>query len=826
MSGWVAMTGNLRLVAELALGLGGGRRLVLTGSAWGWLWLALGAVVIALLVVLYRAERQLISRRAGLRLLGLRLVAALALVAALFEPVAERTRQETRRGRVIVGVDLSESLNTADPGRTDEERTRLAQALALPPGDAVETLTRREVARRLLGGDWLQRLGADHELELIGFARDAVAGLSPTALAERLAAPAPAELADRLVTDWTPVLERGLAESTGPTLGVVLLSDGRPNRDRAATSPGAATDPLADRLAARGIPVYPVLLGSTEPPRDAAIVSLQAPDRVTVGDVADVTVTLKLDGLPPGTEVPVVLERTGAEPQRKLVKVPTDGGRPTVGFRVPLDRAGTETLAVSVGPIEGDARSDNDRRTLVIEASDDRARVLLIDGEPRWEFQYLRNALVRDPHVQLDAVVFRQPIPPETASPTYRTALPPAPGDGPDPLAAYDLIVVGDVSPEDLPAAAWRRLAAYTDTRGGTLVLAGGPRGWASLAADETVRALLPVTEPRPLVSEAPTPDPAHPSLPGGVALGPATEAAAEPSSWPMLRFAAEPERSQAVWNALPRLPWALAGRLKPTATALLVPQTGETSGATVDTAAASAAAMPFGLGKVLWVGTDGTWRWRYRVGDAYHHRFWGQVVRWSSAGQLATGNRLVRFGPAAPRAAEGQPVPLRAQFAEEATLAPGTLVVARVFRAGADGTSPEGDAVAVVPLRPAPERPRRFEGQAPALPAGRYVVKLEAPTVEGLPSEAAVLELTPLETTERIELAASRDALDRLASPGGGRVFREWELAELPPLIAARVRPETRVESTSLWDQPLALGLFVALLSLEWIGRKRLGLP
>jgi len=34
-------------------------------------------------------------------------------------------------------------------------------------------------------------------------------------------------------------------------------------------------------------------------------------------------------------------------------------------------------------------------------------------------------------------------------------------------------------------------------------------------------------------------------------------------------------------------------------------------------------------LGKILFMGTDGAWRWRKGVEDKYHYRFWGQVVRW-----------------------------------------------------------------------------------------------------------------------------------------------------------------------------------------------------
>ena len=31
-----------------------------------------------------------------------------------------------------------------------------------------------------------------------------------------------------------------------------------------------------------------------------------------------------------------------------------------------------------------------------------------------------------------------------------------------------------------------------------------------------------------------------------------------------------------------------------------------------------------FGTGKVLFMGTDGAWRWREGVEDRYHYRFWG----------------------------------------------------------------------------------------------------------------------------------------------------------------------------------------------------------
>ncbi len=777
-----------------ALTLLGGRRLILAGvSRWGF-WLAAGCAALVLILALYRYERRIVSKRAGLALLTLRVCAALALVAALFEPIASRTFRETLRGRVILGVDLSESMATADAG-TDRSRSR------------------REAARRMIDGDWIKAIASSHDVEGVGFARGTTGDATLAALSDRLKVPGKPDDAEGQATDWNPVLERGLKDADRPVVGVVLLTDGRDNA-------GDGSNALADKLAARGVPIYPVLIGSTERPKDAAIASVKGPERVSKGDVADVEVTLKIDGPPPGTEVPVTLDRPGASPLRTLVKVPADGSRPVASFRVAMDAAGPQTLTAAVGPIDGDVRPDNDRRTFPVEVADDTARVLLVDSQARWEFQYLRNALARDPRVKLDSVVFRQPTL-SGGDPSYRTALPPRadPSLGErsaDALGSYDVIILGDVGVEDMSAESWRRLEWYVDARGGTLVLAAGPRLLAAMGAQETARKLMPLIDPRPLSDLALKPDPSRPALPPGVGVVPGTSAASD--AFPMIRLSADPEANRATWAALPLQPWSAYGKAKPLATVLATLDTGEADAAIV--------AQPYGLGKVLWVGVE-TWRWRYRVGDLHHHRFWGQVVRWADAAKLAVGNRMVRYGPTKPRVVEGSGATLRAQFSDDAPgVGPDLLVAARVYRKGADGKI-AGDAVAVVPLRPRPDQPRTFEAVAPALNAGLYLVRLDVPQLGAdAPSAEATLDVSARDTTERVELAASRDALDRLASTTGGRVFSESDADGLPALLTARTVERVRTEETSLWDRPWALVLFFGILGAEWILRKRAGLP
>ncbi len=503
-----------------------------------------------------------------------------------------------------------------------------------------------------------------------------------------------------------------------------------------------------------------------------------------------------------------------------------------------------------------DAMPANDRRSAAVHIVDGKLRVLLIDDEARWEFRYLRAALERDPRVDLDVVLLHPPTPAAGARPTFPNTLPEAPGpdaDAPDPLGDFDAIILGDLPTAHAPDDLWPRLDAYVSTLGGTLVIAEGPK--ARLAPGGLPRialGMLPVDDPRPIPVDPSAIDPDRAALPSGVAVAPAPGLDETPGAWPMLEFDADPRASRDAWSRLSPLPWALAGRPKPGATALLV--AGDSKSSSDPTAAAVVAAHPYGLGRVLWVGTDGTWRWRVRVGDAYHHRFWGQVVRWASSSPGPSGNRLVRFEADPPRTPEGLPVTLRARVsANLPEVPPDLLLAARILPAPArrnpeieNPTSsrtrnpasaiPESGSdagpIAIVPLRPSLDRPRSFEAAAPPLPPGRYLAVLDVPTLaesfdaEGLPAPSTTFDVGPPETGELLDLAADPAPLRQLAEATGGRLLRDVEAGLLPGLLDARVVDRPRTDAEPLWDTPFALLLVFALLAAEWLLRKRVGLP
>src|SRR5262249_40293099 len=134
-----------------------------------------------------------------------------------------------------------------------------------------------------------------------------------------------------------------------------------------------------------------------------------------------------------------------------------------------------------------------------------------------------------------------------------------------------------------------------------------------------------------------------------------------------------------------------------------------------------------YGFGRVIFVGIDSTWRWRYRVGDTYHHRFWGQLARWSAAEKLLpAGNKDIRYGPREPAYSEGQEVELAVRPGEKAPpLQAGAIARVKLHRRNADASE---ELVAEATLFANPRQPNVLEAKVRDLPAGVYRMELDVP--------------------------------------------------------------------------------------------------
>jgi|SRR5579875_77289 len=778
----------------------------------------LGAICLLPLVLvlwLYRYEMRLIARPIAIGLLCLRLtVLALLLILVCLQPIYGRTYSEELPGYVLVAVDRSASMDVAER----------------PNG-----VTRSQTARRVLSGEGiglLSALTAKHEVELLGFHREAWE-LRPDQL-EELFRPA-ADPSAAAFTDLRLPLARALERSEprqGKVLGIILLTDGQHNL-------GDSPIAKAGELGERHLPVYPIVLGPRQPPPDAVMVAVQAPNTVFKDVDTTVEAVFKITSLP-AQDFLIELHRKSKDGNQVLAqRILHHSGKDrtyTESFPVRLEEVGMQTLTASVRPINPDTQEtcrDNNSRSTTLSVTDDKANVLLIDGEARWEYHYLATALKRDRALKVESVVFHQPRlnkgvgDGEKRQPSPHLPRQQLPADA-NGLADFDCIILGDVGVEQLPRAERQRLEQYVGERGGTLVIEVGKR-FMPLSYPETVvngesdplSKLLPIESPH---------------LVAPVEGFPVRRTQAGKNT-KFLELDVDAAKNTAIWQSLPRHFWGIVGQAKPGATTLAyVP---DPEGNREESKSALIVMQNYGFGRVLFVGLDSTWRWRYRVGDTYHHAFWGAVIRWAASDKpLLTGNDFLRFGTPQPIYPHNEEVKIVVRLSEElGPIKPDVLAAARIVRSHAEhgNESQTESAVALVPLSRRPAQPRVLEGKIRGLPPGEYAIELVVPeyadkllTKEG-PSDKpmrAPFTIRPPESKEMIDLETCWPLLEAIAAQSGGQVFTPENARELVDLLIQQSVPYSERRERKLWQWWVVLVLVLAFLTIEWTGRKLAGLP
>src|SRR5262249_45041756 len=234
---------------------------------------ALFLVPLLLIVGLYRFELKLVARRPAALLLLLRGLGLFILWSlAGLQPTIGHVAEAETPSRVLVAVDLSASMNLTDPQRTPAEKAALSQSLNVAL-DAVDGFSRKEIAGLLLAEDRLNLLGqlkSHHQLDLVGFHESLVDG-SDQSLAWLLG-PADKPLLST-ATNLNLPLQRALQPSgkqNGKLVGMVVLTDGQHNQ-------GPPPLQQAKEFANQGIPIFPIGLGSRQPPVDLAVLDVQSP---------------------------------------------------------------------------------------------------------------------------------------------------------------------------------------------------------------------------------------------------------------------------------------------------------------------------------------------------------------------------------------------------------------------------------------------------------------------------------------------------------------------------------------------------------------------
>lgn len=683
---------------------------------------------------------------------------------------------------------------------------------------------------------FLDALGKTHEPVLRRFALES-ADLSPDDLTALPGLALDTNDVSRMASDLSAALDATVRNAPkGRLKGVVLFSDGR-------HTGGAAVEDTARRLGSQGVPVFPVLPPDIGPRPDAAVVNVAHPDSIFETDRARFTVTVQAHAMK-GRTLRVILRQGDRIAAEKKVPVPDDTFRQQVTLvDIPTDK-GILDYDVSVeadGPADApDVYPENNRRPLRMAVSDDRYQVLLVDRAPRWEFRYLRNLFhARDKSVQLQYVLLEPDTlegktrPDIEASPrrpfgeSEATRLPAKVED----WKPFDVVILGDIPANALTPAQWTALQEMVSRQGTLLILVAGPEH-------------MPVAYPgHPLAQMMPLDLASGTSRPSTDGFRLIVSRAG--LKHPVMQLDDDENKSAILWRDTPPSAWRSTGwQPKPAAEVLLFarPDVGDLAGSAGN---ASVDAMlermrlrekeerdqalitwnAEGRGKVVMLNFDSTWRLRYGVGDTYHHKFWGQVLRWGAGPRLRAGGEKLRLGTDKLVYAPGETIQLMARASADDTLL-GKLGDLRVA-VGRDGEAP-----AVVSLRKGEFSAGLYQHDVTA-PAKGGLTRITLDIPEDLrekdgPSQITteVLVSEGQRWVEMTDLTVDRTRLAEIARLSGGQVV---ESGKLNDILAALTREDPRtqeIRSRPIWNHPAVFALLMLLLTAEWYLRRRHSLP
>jgi len=678
---------------------------------------------------------------------SLKLLGAILLLLTLLQPELHTRTARNENARVAVVLDETDSMLTPDTEIEGRPATRK---------EWVEALRNSTEWQALGDAVRLEIVPVGHESEPVYRQTDLSAGLAQARGQEQLSA-------------------------------VLMLSDGAHN------APGSPL-PEALRLAEARVPVFSVEIGRRTRLPDLLLEPVMFPSYTLINETMNLPVRVS-STLPEDAPTRVVLLADGQPVALQELLVPA-GRDASTTLRWTPRLEGNIQFTVQVEPHPLERFLENNEQSSAVAVRRTTIRVLLIDSLPRWEFRYLRNALSRDPGVEVQSLLFHPELG-VAGGPGYLREFP----QNREAWSAYDVIFMGDVGlgrnelrPEDLSI-----LDLLVREQAAGLVFLPGPRGGHLRLLDTPLEALMPVEYDRRRPQGA------------GMDLEMRFALTREGQNHLLTQLHSNAVRNQQIWRQLPGFNWyAAVTRAKVGSEVLATHASQRSESGRIPLLATRNA----GAGHVLFLGTDTAWRWRMGVEDLYHYRFWGQVVRWMAHRRHMFGDDGARvfLQPERPEAGQNVniTVALRNAFAVSDDLP------VRLRLSGPDGA-------VVSPLLTPMEGGGTFEAAwSPAAP-GEHTLELfspDDPSRAWFSSTVTVEGRVPEQIGEPMRPAILRET----AQVTGGQSVSMDEAAALLIRLRELPRQQVVVSINRIWQHPLwVAGVFV-FFGLYWILRKRQG--
>ncbi|MGD8810775.1 MAG: glutamine amidotransferase [Gammaproteobacteria bacterium] len=578
--------------------------------------------------------------------------------------------------------------------------------------------------------------------------------------------------------------------NAGGLAAVVLVSDGVDNSQNF----DAAT--IAE-IASYGVPVHTVGVGREVLEEDVELEDVVIAAEGPAGSTAGAQVSIRHGG---GGLAELKVYDGEAILASETVTLPDSPGVLTRQVDLDIGEAGMRDLRFTIDALPGERNVLNNTQLRPVEVPELQRSILYIEGEPRWEYKFMRRALTRDAPLRLASMLRTTP------NKYYRQGIasPDELVDGfpieEETLFEYDALIIGSYEAAALTDSQHEMIREFVSRRGGSLLMLGGRRGlgdggWGLTSVAEVLPVELPDLDA-----------PSFVRAPVKAVLADAGERAL------LTRFESDDAANRAAWDALPELAdFQYVGNVKPAADVLLRAETvdGDDQPLLVH--------QRYGLGNVYVLATGGTWRWQMQMPfeDEHHEIFWRQMLQ-----ALVTG-AAQRITLSTDRAfyADQHTVALRAEL-RDAAFEPDTTSEVTVRAVHASGSEE------VVTMMPEPGQPGVYTASYEASIPGIYRFEAMAADADGEPvaSSARVAVRREDGVAEHFHLQQDRAALERIAAASGGRYFEVDNLDDLAEAISFSEAGVVERQVLALWNMPILFLLLIALKGGEWLLRLRWG--
>jgi len=727
--------------------------------------LPLALLAFLFLLLSYRAQPSRMPPRLKTAAAALKFCAVAVLVCMVWRPVIRIEKVVAEKPYLVFIADKSLSMQVKDVERGREVTSRDAAVSALCARIAASDPAKRFSLAAFTVGERIRRA----DLEKMG------------------SIPADHRFS-RIYSQAMRVIRRFLGK---PVAGVYLFTDGN-NTGESVDEEDFNAFILQECKGA--VPCTVITAGREKESFNITAEELTAPRNVLARERIEVILRYAVSGEVHGS-LTAVLEENGVEVARK--ETLPRGGKGIVMFSFRPRVEGDVVVSVTIPPLRGETITADNGLSRVIRVYRGTLKILFIEGSPRWEYRYLKNALLRDKMISVSLLLLSadRGFVQEGDVPLTRF---PSAAD----LETYDAVVIGDVPASFFSDAEMRNLARCVEKRGTGLVWIPGRNETAASYIGTPLEDLLPVVlvkeEDYTVFREAERVRAFRPRI--------------APEAWdhPVMRLADDPETNRRVWEQLPPLyRFVRTGGVKPGRKVLA-----EYPGLPGEESAVLFAAGYYGTGKCFFSAVENTWRWRFGVGDLYFYRFWVNVFRYVSSGRFAEGRKPCLLLADRQCYEVGEPVTVTA------------LVRDKDFN---PVKSPSWKAVVEDPggtrraleLKPVEGSPGHFKGSFYPSSPGTYGVFM--PDTEGREEKMLSVKVE-MPRGEVSHVRVNRKGLARALRGTGGKIYRVEKpgaLLEDMARIPARSREEVLVTDVDIFNHWFFFTLVVCALTAEWILRK-----